>query len=755
MNLAYNPFDFANPISNVNLLVGRMKEMEEIIYYLDNAINAPRPINIALLGRRASGKTSILNVTEFEAKKRGFCTVRINLDEDDAKNQLTFFSKLFDSILTRACESGAYEGKGGKTYDTYLDIINAYIIPDDKTFCPFVFPIQYAKAMGRGNVNAPISDNNFMDDLIKIHEELKIPILLLFDEGNVLANNSVLLQKLRNIFMNVLGYMLVMTGTPDLFPVMDEIFSPIVRQFKKINVSEFSKVDDTLACIRKPMEQLDIDPDEIFDFETDRDVQDIHNLSGGQPYEIQLISHILFRRVQDKRAKTMKLDVSVLEEVLKEIEKGQDIARRPILTMMRKLSKKQLAALGLLCSCNGKATFEQIWGLEYIFRGESLWNKKILEDALQIFVSQGILRVEDDLISFAGDDDFDRIYTKYYAREKDISLNFSSRDINTRWQEELNDFIEHYLNDRLEIFFDRYSTVTMKEGGDISHLIQFITEDSKRDFFVDLAPIAEFVYKFMAQNQDNVTTSIIEVNPQLTWLNIQLAYRLNKCDDFIAIEEGIDQIKSLVGRIADLGGNLVVNKKDVPVVPLSALKEKVLITANERVRHSLARFHLEKMHTAYLDNSNIEDAMFQADLSYQYNPEPDIQASNNLGYVYLSADNLDKADFFLRRAINLCQSNNREANKQNIFPALSNYNLGVVYAERRQFESAQAEFQSCINVVQDLNTDDRLLASLWVPMANDGALIFEEQRSPDLLEVAEKAKAALESILTWENNEMT
>src|SRR6266568_7027867 len=109
----YNPYDFSNPVSEASLLVGREKEMDEIKYYLDNTKTAPRPINIALLGQRASGKTSILNITQHEAKARGFCTVRINFDEDDARHQLAFFYKLFDSILAEACQCGAFAGIDG------------------------------------------------------------------------------------------------------------------------------------------------------------------------------------------------------------------------------------------------------------------------------------------------------------------------------------------------------------------------------------------------------------------------------------------------------------------------------------------------------------------------------------------------------------------------------------------------------------------------------------------------------------------
>ena len=31
---SYNPYDFANPVSDTSLLVGREKEMDEIKYYL-------------------------------------------------------------------------------------------------------------------------------------------------------------------------------------------------------------------------------------------------------------------------------------------------------------------------------------------------------------------------------------------------------------------------------------------------------------------------------------------------------------------------------------------------------------------------------------------------------------------------------------------------------------------------------------------------------------------------------------------------
>lgn len=751
---AFNPYDFTNPVSDISLLVGREKEMEEIRYYLDNAKNAPRPTNIAILGQRASGKTSILNIAEDEAKKRGFCTVRIDLDEGNVTSELAFFFKLFDSILEDACASGAFEGTHGKTYDTYLDAISAYSVPEDKTFSPFIFPIQFAKAMSSGNPNVYISERNFVKDLIKIHDELKRPIVVLIDEGNVLVHSRVLLQKLRNTFMNIPGYMLIMTGTPDLFPLLDEVFSPIARQFKKIDVGDFSKLDDTRNCIRKPLEKVGINFEEMFDFETYRDVSDIHNLSGGRPYEIQFICHVLFRRVQSKRAESMKLDFGVLEEARRELEKWQDVTSRPILTAVRHLKKQQLSALSLLCSCNSIANFDQLWSFEYIFRGETFWNKNILCEVLENFISKGIVKIENDLISFAGDD-FDRIYTKYFAREQGISITFSPFPLEIRWQTELNAFIEldQRIEDRLTVLFDPVFFLNMKDG-DIADLIQkFIFQNTETDYFVDYAPLPELIYALMIEYRHQKIVPLFTVNPNLPWLNSQLIYRSTKPTDIEALQEGIDWIQSMGNRINELGGNLVIEKKYVPVIPVEDMVTQVLHTANESARFSIAEFHLGKMYEEYENEIDHEAALFHANLSYQYHSEPDgIGNSNNLGYVFLGMSDFAKAEPLFKRAINLSKSNKQEADNNLAFPGLAIYNLGVLHTEQGLLETALADFQLCIDHIRDLSSEERSMSCLWIPVINHEALVFEEHKSPDLLEAAETAKAIIEHILTFEDS---
>jgi AAA+ ATPase superfamily predicted ATPase len=86
----HNPFDFANPVNDPKLFAGRKSELEDIEYYLNHAKTAPRAINLALIGDRASGKTSLLNMIEGGARQRVFLPVRIDLDESDVETQLVF-----------------------------------------------------------------------------------------------------------------------------------------------------------------------------------------------------------------------------------------------------------------------------------------------------------------------------------------------------------------------------------------------------------------------------------------------------------------------------------------------------------------------------------------------------------------------------------------------------------------------------------------------------------------------------------------
>jgi hypothetical protein len=420
----YNPYDFQYAVDDPYLFVGRGEEQAQITYYADQAGAAPHPTHLALIGKRASGKTSLLNMTAIWAKQRGIGAVRVNLDDQDAQSQIAFFFKIYNELLIFAFTEGRLGGLHGATYQTYMNIVNTYVLPDQNTAAvfPLLFPNQYALAKQRGDGNAAITEPIYRHDLEAISKALGHPIVLMIDEAGVLAESRVLLQKIRNTLMTIPGFMVMIAATPDLLAAMDEVFSPIIRQFKKIDVGPFKKYEATELLIRRPLEKLGLNATDLFDFGAERAVREIHDLAGGRPYEIQLICHILFRRVQEGRTDHMSLDYAALEELRRELESFRDFSRTPILAMVRNLAKEQLSALGVLGNCNGGATFDQLAKIQHVIRGD--WHEDILNAHFAELLDMGVLEQSDGRVRFTGDD-FDKVYIKYWAREQRLQCDFS------------------------------------------------------------------------------------------------------------------------------------------------------------------------------------------------------------------------------------------------------------------------------------------------------------------------------------------
>jgi tetratricopeptide (TPR) repeat protein len=712
------------------MFFGRSEEMTEIRYYLDHATAAERPINLALLGDRAAGKTSILNMTEIEARSRNCCTTRIDLDEDDAKSQLLFFYKMFDGIITAACQLGAFGGLAGKTYETYLNTMSCFSVAEDKLFSPFLFPVQFALAMKAGNNQSPVSDHAVKHDLALITDELKRPIVVLFDESNVLAQSRVLLEKIRNIFMNIPGYMLVLTGTPDLFPIMDDVFSPIVRQFKKINVKEFEKKSDTDSCIRKPLQKFGI-PIEV----SKSEVRDIHDLSGGKPYEIQLICHLLFRRIQKKEASRMRLDLSILEELRKELESSQDISGRKVLGAVMSLNRKQLQALGILTQCDGRATFEQLWILHYAFEGTREFTRNQLEAEFGALKSKGVLSEIDNMVSFAGDT-FDRLYVKYFAAEQRIRIDVRSFSLELALMVGITQFALPAPDFAVHLGTEAW---TQHEAAARSLCAEDPSSDpfSQGRYFVDelyfkmidFRRRGEIPVLFLSISLCGAATAAI-ITPTVT-----------------AKEDAVERLRRNLGpvksRVENTGGSLVAERRSLPVASVDRLSAKVLQSENEPRRKELARKHARALAGAWIDGK-IEEASVHAKLAHTYDPTQEAKPSNNLGYFLMATGEEARAEQMFKHAI-------ETAGEDLGTKALATYNLAILMAKKNNSADALRLLQCCITILADVSTDDKNPGCLQLPEIRDGRLAFGECSNPsldracaDAISVIQKSVAVLD-----------
>jgi hypothetical protein len=173
----HNPYDFANPVRDEALFAGRRAEIETIEYYLHEARQTRRPINLALLGPRAAGKTSLLNMAERWATDQGFLVVRLDLDEGNVSSELAFFFKLLDAILQAAFAAGAFGGTAGEAYGVYLDCI-AGLLPPTAGSLPIRFPQLYARALTSGR-DVPVSSPMLSGDLAAVVSALDRPVATL------------------------------------------------------------------------------------------------------------------------------------------------------------------------------------------------------------------------------------------------------------------------------------------------------------------------------------------------------------------------------------------------------------------------------------------------------------------------------------------------------------------------------------------------------------------------------------------------
>lgn len=745
-----NPYDFANPVSDPALFAGRSDEINDVRYYLDHASKAGRAINLAIMGARASGKTSFLNIMELEATKRGFCVVRVDLDEADVQTEIALFCKLFDALITTVMEHGAFGGIAGKTYDTYRDMMDAYVVPEDKTFCPFIFPIQYAKAMGKGNAQASLSDTGFKRDLRCVNEELGRPIAILFDECDVLAKSRIHLEKLRNIFMNTSGYMLVLTGTPALFPVMDEVFSPIVRQFKKINIRPFDDEDETKTCIIKPLEKLGIKHvSEILDFETYYDISEIHNLSSGRPYEIQLICHFLFRRIQQNRAKRMELTLDVLDDVLTELHAAHDVSTRGMLSSVRELDKKQLTALGLLCRCDGRASLDQLWFAEYVTHGNSRWTRTDLEHHLAAMIEMKIVTVEDGTIRFLGDD-FDRVYCKYLARKYGVHLSIADIPYEVALAIGIDESARQHAKD-LQIFphILSFGAEEVNLRSVAESLLMVRDWQARRDDPLESTPdLAEVIYWSSLDFQEYGRFPVVSVNVASTGARFRRWYGCRSpstCESDQDLIHGFERLRltfeEAAVRARDLGGDLQVQVEVVPAAPIAILREWVLNSDNQRMREGFAIGHIHRMIEAYTELHDLPKAKFHGDLAYSYHSRLSGMSANNLGYLNMVLDDLERARELLGLAIETAEDDSERA--------LPTYNSGVVEAISGHYQGALERFNEVIQLLADEDEDSRTMACLLVPALNLklGRLEYPEVQSPDLLQSAKSACRAVEQMM--------
>ncbi len=313
--------------------------MKTIRYYLGLTAAGQSP-HLALIGQRGVGKTSLLNGAESLAKDLKLLPVRLDMNEQKAESPGRFWHDLYQTLALTMAKAGCWGGLQGTIYAELLRMIYARQpgnLEKAVMQVPFVFSCHQG---GIDSFECPdaLVIHDFEACLAELRSKGFTGIALLIDEADCLGKNVPLLQMFRNIFQVVEHCSLLLAGTEAVFPALSEVFSPIPRQFHRVDVKPFVRWSDTMELILRPI------PKEIFDTVTPelKVIRELHDLCGGAPDEVQLYCHHMYRGVEDGSSVRMSLSPQVFREVLHEYRTNTPANVDAVLNAIERLPDKLL-----------------------------------------------------------------------------------------------------------------------------------------------------------------------------------------------------------------------------------------------------------------------------------------------------------------------------------------------------------------------------------------------------------------------------
>jgi len=410
-----NPYNFVNPVSDEDRFADREEELNEIQYYLAQA-DADTYYQIAIIGSRASGKSSLLNRVESISAEEAHLPVKISLSTSIVESQLRFFKEILDSIMAEGVDQGVI---GDSLLEKFRQKVEGLDLDVEASLG---YSSTYVRAKQSQDSQPDIPQRVLRDDLENLYEKASesgiSSIVLLLDEADLLAENTAVLQKLRNIFSDITGFNLILCGTEEMFGSMNDVFSPMSRSFKKIGLGPFQDPEKTQECVKGPLSESEID-----DLD-DQSITEVHDISGGSPYEINLICHYMYKRYQEGDSE-ISLTPNVLDDVAEELDRIRQSGHHEISDDIKRLMPNQLQILVSLLE------FPEVpkdWLVEFslLDQAETLEpdsltsNKENKRYSIESLIEEGIIEenANGDL-TFAGSD-FDQTYLKYYAAAEGV-----------------------------------------------------------------------------------------------------------------------------------------------------------------------------------------------------------------------------------------------------------------------------------------------------------------------------------------------
>ena len=304
-----NPYVIEFPICP-QFFSGRKKELNIFSKRLEETVTSdpPSPHNIAIVGDWGIGKTSLLNKCLETASDRNCFICKITLTPEKCRNFEVFVYNTIDEIHSTVWDSS----------------LPTKIKEDISRWKIQSFTLMGLKLERTERVTHS-SSTQFKNSLIALWKTIsRVPAaLIMYDDFHYLANNYPDgLYDLRGVFQELrefnCRYMLIVTGSMDMFSNIRGISEPLMRFFEHLELTSFTLIE-TIEAIEKPLKTKGANL--VFDKNV---VGAIYNKSLGHPYFVMFFAHDLFEHKQEGII-DLKLFNSVYDKIFEHLSASRFI----------------------------------------------------------------------------------------------------------------------------------------------------------------------------------------------------------------------------------------------------------------------------------------------------------------------------------------------------------------------------------------------------------------------------------------------
>lgn len=409
-----NPFDFRTPVRDRRLLAGREQEIEEVDEFL-RAAAIGKPSHFSLFGPSGMGKSSLLNTVIQVAEERNLLPIKIELREAIVESPITFYVTIFDAALNALLDIGAI--------DTSTPLWTAWTEhtllgnSDFDALDPYLQVGLMMAARMAGRVVDDVPSSVLRRDLATI-ANLAAPkgirgLVLCMDSAERLDDNRDLAPSLMELAQSGSSLTIVTAAEQS-----GQLQSVAPRVWAQIEVGPFSGSGAVVDAITRPLAEgqdleLELAP-------TLRTAYDIHLLTEGRPYEVNLVNYFIWEAINQGEQSDFVLSEAVLERVMHELEQRGRHEASSAVTSIRNLTSDDLVSLSKLAPFEGLTVRQLALGrlmLEDYDDSRLSEVESAVEVDLARFASLGVITVDHDRFELSGGPEA-RLYLRYAVEKR-------------------------------------------------------------------------------------------------------------------------------------------------------------------------------------------------------------------------------------------------------------------------------------------------------------------------------------------------